>query len=287
MNQKSSDKRSKVANQLVNVALGVMAAVFVYSIIRGYLPGADGKADIVTPGSKLQVAGVNWAGQHESLVFVMSTTCHYCSESAPFYRRLTSALNQRADLQVLAVLPQAVDEDRRYLESLGVPIQDIRQADLKSIRVPLTPSLIRVSDAGQVLDIWTGRLSSKQEQDVFNRLQIKDVNEVADESSGVTRIDFSAMKKTLSEKKPVVILDVEERDVFRAGHIPGAVNIPADELEVRAGEELSPNDSIVVYSDDADLSERATEILSENGFKRLSLLNGGYSQWEKYNQEAR
>jgi rhodanese-related sulfurtransferase len=287
MNQKSSDKKSKVVNQIVNVALGVMAAVFVYSLIRGYLPGADGKADIVTPGSKLQVVGVNWAGQNESLVFVMSTTCHFCSESAPFYRRLTAALNQRADLQVFAVLPQAVDEDRKYLESLGVPIREIRQADLKSIRVPLTPSLIRVNNAGQVLDIWTGRLSSKQEQDVFNRLQLKDVNEVADASSGVTRIDFSAMKNALSEKKPMVILDVEERDVFRAGHIPGAVNIPADELEVRAGEELSPNDSIVIYSDDADLSERATEILSENGFKRLSLLNGGYSQWEKYNREAR
>jgi rhodanese-related sulfurtransferase len=146
---------------------------------------------------------------------------------------------------------------------------------------------LTVNGAGRVVDIWTGRLDLKQEQAVFSGLKLKDKYQLATEETGVTRVDFAELKRALAEKRPLLILDVEERDVFAAGHIPGAVNIPADELEARIGEELSQTDTIVVYSDSADLSQRATEIIGAEGFMRVSMLDGGYSQWEKFNREAR
>lgn len=286
-NEASSDKKFRVVNLAVNVALVVVAAAFVYSMAKDRLPWAEAGPDIVKAGSKLEVPGMDWGSQPETLVIVLSATCQYCTESAPFYRRLVAAQGQRPDLRVMAILPQPLEEGRQYLQKLGVAVKEVRQENTRAIKVPLTPSLVLVNAAGEVLDIWTGQLNFKQEQSVFGRLRLKDVNELATEHSGVTRVDFAEFKRALAEKRPMLILDVEERDAFQAGHIPGAVNIPADELEARSGEELPADTTIVVYSDAADLSQRAAEILGENGFKRVTLLDGGYTDWEKFNREAR
>ena len=285
--ERHNDRNSRTLNLVVNVALAVVSVAFVYTVAKDYLPWGGGKPDIIEAGSELKLKDVDWGRQPETLVLVLSTTCHYCTESAPFYRRLTAALEQRPDVRVLAVFPQSVEEGRRYLASMAVPIKEVRQEEIKSIRVPLTPSLLTVNGAGRVVDIWTGRLDLKQEQAVFSGLKLKDKYQLATEETGVTRVDFAELKRALAEKRPLLILDVEERDVFAAGHIPGAVNIPADELEARIGEELSQTDTIVVYSDSADLSQRATEIIGAEGFMRVSMLDGGYSQWEKFNREAR
>jgi rhodanese-related sulfurtransferase len=46
------------------------------------------------------------------------------------------------------------------------------------------------------------------------------------------------MQKLAEAIRPVV-LDIGERDAFRRDHTPGALNIPVDELPVRAGIELA------------------------------------------------
>ncbi len=44
----------------------------------------------------------------------------------------------------------------------------------------------------------------------------------------------------------VVVLDVRPKEEFAAGHVPGAVNVPPDELEARLAE-LDPSVDIVAY----------------------------------------
>ena len=41
-------------------------------------------------------------------------------------------------------------------------------------------------------------------------------------------------------------LDVGEREAFKRGHWPGAVHIPADELQIRGGPELPRDGTIVI-----------------------------------------
>lgn len=44
----------------------------------------------------------------------------------------------------------------------------------------------------------------------------------------------------------VLVLDIGEREAFRRGHWPGSINIPVDELPVRAGPELARSRPIVI-----------------------------------------
>ena len=64
-------------------------------------------------------------------------------------------------------------------------------------------------------------------------------------STGQERVSLANAKQAYDQGR-AVFLDVRPADSFRAGHIPGSVNIPLEELEIRANE-LDPNDWIIPY----------------------------------------
>ncbi len=39
-------------------------------------------------GAKINLSGVDWSKSERNLVLALSTTCHFCSESAGFYQKL-------------------------------------------------------------------------------------------------------------------------------------------------------------------------------------------------------
>jgi hypothetical protein len=71
---------------------------------------------------------------------------------------------------LIAVLPQPIDEGRRYLAGLGVTVDEIRQAPLSSISVRGTPTLMLVNSDGVVIKIWTGMLAEEQQEEVLNKM---------------------------------------------------------------------------------------------------------------------
>jgi len=80
----------------------------------------------------------------------------------------------------------------------------------------------------------------------------------------------------------MVVLDVRERDAFAQGHIPGAVNVPRGQLELRA-DTMFPNPTvrIVPYCDFGKISTLATATLREMGFFRAVALDGGFDSWRQ------
>ena len=73
-----------------------------------------------------------------------------------------------------------------------------------------------------------------------------------------------------------VLLDVRTPAEFAAGIIPGAINIPLDELRDRVGE--VPNAPITVYCQVGQRGHTATVFLREKGFDAVNL-DGGYKTW--------
>jgi hypothetical protein len=96
--------------------------------------------------------------------------CHFCSESAPFYQRLARETAQKSGVHLVAVLPQDVAEGSKYLNSLGVPIEDVRQAQLDALGVSGTPTLILIDGKGVVMKSWVGKLSGDREAEVLDQL---------------------------------------------------------------------------------------------------------------------
>ena len=77
----------------------------------------------------------------------------------------------------------------------------------------------------------------------------------------------------------VTVLDVRPPDEFAVGHVPGALNIPLDELEARLAE-LDPNHEIVAYCRGpwCVLSFEAVAALRARGFK-IRRLEGVLPEW--------
>lgn len=74
------------------------------------------------------------------------------------------------------------------------------------------------------------------------------------------------------------LVDVRTPEEFAAGHLPGAVNIPVDELPRRFGELGSPEKPLVLYCRSGARSGRARSFLLERGFQQVLNL-GPMSAW--------
>jgi rhodanese-related sulfurtransferase len=74
------------------------------------------------------------------------------------------------------------------------------------------------------------------------------------------------------------VIDVRTPEEFAGGGIPGAVNVPFEQLSMRLAE-LGPRDrEIIVYCEAGVRSARAASLLREKGFTRVYDL-GAMSRW--------
>jgi rhodanese-related sulfurtransferase len=75
-----------------------------------------------------------------------------------------------------------------------------------------------------------------------------------------------------------VFVDVREPDEWEEGIIPGAKKISLGELEDRIGE-LDKSKKHIMVCRSGGRSNRASNILLENGFKDVSNFQGGMMSW--------
>ena len=66
-----------------------------------------------------------------------------------------------------------------------------------------------------------------------------------------------------------VLLDVRTPREYQEGHLPGAINIPVDQVTARAAEIGPPATAVVVYCLSGGRSARAASALKQLGFERV------------------
>jgi len=121
------------------------------------------------------------------------------------------------------------------------------------------------------------------------------------ELRGVAELQMAEVDRALSDYRPlrydfqkisadslqermkggeVVLLDVRPDVEFQAGHLPAAVSIPLDELELRLGE-LPKDKLIVAYCRGpyCAFADQALEMLSERGWD-VARLEEGVAEWQ-------
>jgi rhodanese-related sulfurtransferase len=77
-----------------------------------------------------------------------------------------------------------------------------------------------------------------------------------------------------------LILDVRTPDEFAGGHVPGAVNIPYDQVSDRLAElESHRTNDIVIYCERGGRAGKAGDVLLGAGFTNLLHLAGDMSGW--------
>lgn len=87
--------------------------------------------------------------------------------------------------------------------------------------------------------------------------------------------------------RDLVVLDVREKDAFEAGHVPGAVNLPRGQLELRVNTELpDPTVRIVTCCEFGKISTLAAATLRDLGFGRAVAMDGGMKAWREAGYET-
>lgn len=152
---------------LTIVALTVVAGKKAY---RKYINPPPPHIAVIPTGSKITLPNVDWAKNKKTLLMIVQQGCGPCSKSAPFYQRLIPEA-EKNNISVIAVLPNTLEESKKYLAHLNVSIKEIRLSDLDSIGVEATPSLLLVNEKGEVTKGWTGKLEEKKEAEVMKSVR--------------------------------------------------------------------------------------------------------------------
>lgn len=266
------------------VALAWVAFLFI-SRYSGH-PQPDGGLGV---GKRLSVANVDWRSEQSSLVFFLSVSCHWCKQSAPFYRALLSSVPH--NVRTVALLPGPMDQSRHYLDSEGLRIKEVAEANFGQLGVTGTPALALVNSTGRIEASWSGFLSENEEAEVYRALgqnpvrhQNKAVQANVDpkEEALISSKELSAL---LANHAVVPIIDVRSRSKFSQSHISGAFNIPIDELETRANHEVPTWPTVIIYCHYCSACEALNSrqrswtactfplhIMKEHGFTQAKLL---------------
>ncbi|HJU53728.1 MAG TPA: hypothetical protein VJ715_04115 [Pyrinomonadaceae bacterium] len=163
---------AKKLDFLASVAIIAVAILMSVVLIKNYIfnkgSASTDAGNQIKIGRPVSLPDVDWAEHGHTLLLAISTTCQFCSESAPFYQRLAQG---RRDYRLIAVSPQTVNESRKYLDRLGVAVDKVMQVPFDSLGIRGTPTLALVDSSGVVTEVWVGKLPVGEEADVISRLQ--------------------------------------------------------------------------------------------------------------------
>ena len=232
---------------------------------------------MVAVGDRINVPTIHLERWDEALVLAIDVGCAWNASMVEFYRDIAKARGRSVPL--IAVMPQSRDESRAYLESLDLPFDEVHEVQLKQAGITVWPALILLDGHGAVRASWPGVLTVDQKQDVIRQVGLGGILHTS--NPGAKSVDVSQAAQIVRESG-AALLDVRDREQFRRGHILTSVNIPVDELSIRAIHELRIESHIVVLcghqnrqSSEATVNRCsiAGELLTRIGFEKVYILS--------------
>lgn len=96
-----------------------------------------------------------------------------------------------------------------------------------------------------------------------------------------TNVTGSEFEKLAAEKKDAVVLDLRDAKDFKKSSVENAVNIPMDEFEAKASEQLKDKDQeILLYCNTGTRTSEASQILEKNGYTNVVNSIDGVKEYE-------
>ncbi|HKV37855.1 MAG TPA: rhodanese-like domain-containing protein [Blastocatellia bacterium] len=280
-----------------NVAIVIVAVLLIVIMARHYFNpvprvSSTRPSNNIQIGARFPLANVDWRHNGETLVAAMSEDCGSCRESLPFYRRLSGALSaQGKNVHLVALFSDLSRDSDKYLKDMSVGVDAIALAPLGKLGISFLPAIYLVDGDGLVQGSWIGRLSDEGEAKLLARVGL-DPGLVAAELdapepqnvAGISFMSPTELRAEIEKRRTVFVLDVDDRSQFREGHIPGAKNIPLDELEARFSNEIPVSGPVVTYCRCASKDTRslgACQFLKKRGVSSVAVLRRGLSAWQE------
>jgi Rhodanese-like domain len=291
MTEKRENLLKKTELLVTLLTITMIGYISVSMLRQHYEPSAEKRFAVLSPGQAIPISGVDWKEAHHTLILAISTDCHFCSESAPFYRRLLQEKGGNG-WRAVAVFPQDIAMAKDYVQSKGYPVSEVRQEDFATLGVSATPTLILVDQQGKVQQEWIGRLSASEEKDVAAHLGIAELPEckdcqddpaaqVAASNKYSPLIETSELSTIISHNDKVKLIDVRPKEQYAHGHLASAINIPLEDLNRLDANKVGTDDTAIVYchfsaacqySGIPSLCSNATAMLKQKDIKAIRII---------------
>ena len=101
-----------------------------------------------------------------------------------------------------------------------------------------------------------------------------------EEPKGITVVDKAFLKREVIGKN-VQLIDVRTPEEFNSGHIDDAINLNIIDSDsfLKQMESLKKDEPVYLYCKMGGRSNRAAQLLKENGFTDIYDYSGGYNDW--------
>lgn len=100
---------------------------------------------------------------------------------------------------------------------------------------------------------------------------------ISEPNSSDRRVSLVELKALLETGKRVQLVDVRSHDEFDSGHIPGAINIPMQEIEARL-DDIAAHNEVVLVCRSGQRAGMTCQILA-NKREHVAVLEGGTEAW--------
>jgi hypothetical protein len=153
----------KIANLAVIVAVVVFVAV---TVRREFFAKSVPQMSADPTGTTISLPEIQNSKYQNTVVLVLSTSCHFCRESLPFYVQLSQM--SRGHASVLAVLPEPMKEAKDFLNVAGVSVDQIITRAPDAVGVRGTPTVLLVDPRGKVRRSWIGKLDASRQKELLD-----------------------------------------------------------------------------------------------------------------------
>lgn len=119
----------------------------------------------IKAGDQLVGLPINWRSHARTLVLALRYGCHYCEESAPFYKHLLDlqAAGRLGDVRISAIFPDDATVAAHTLQDEDLKLYLVPGVDFARFRIFSTPTAMLVDPEGHVQRVWVGELNAKRQ----------------------------------------------------------------------------------------------------------------------------
>jgi len=109
-------------------------------------------------GERLRLEGIDFSRASKTLVVFLSSSCQYCIDSIPFYRKLTHDRSHAAgQFQLVIVGIESSERMTGLLRTYQLSADQLVSAPRRTLRVGAIPTVILTDRRATIRRIWVGQ----------------------------------------------------------------------------------------------------------------------------------
>ncbi|MEI2358932.1 ArsR/SmtB family transcription factor [Mesobacillus zeae] len=199
------------------------------------------------------------------------------------FARIGKSLSSPKRLEILDLLSQGPKSVDALAKNTAMSVANVSQHlktlfNSRLVKFKKDGNYVIYELADEVISDFLNSLHALSEKQLMQVQHIKE--EFLNNQLGLEGITLSELKDRM-DKGEVLLLDVRPKEEYEKSHIPGAVNIPIEELDDKLSS-LPANFDVVAYCRGPYclMSAEAVEILKAKGINAFRLENG-VREWQQ------